>query len=234
MRSHLSRLIVAASLLLLVACSGKPAATPVVTPTAAPVVTPEPTQAPTPEPTQAPTAAPVVTPEPTQAPTPEPTQAPTPEPTPEPTQAPTPEPTATPVVTPTAAPVVTPEPTQAPSPSASAAPAAIALDCAAFEAQPSQTAQISAPAGGRYIVELCSNPSTGFSWAEPSVADLTITALSGTSDIPAASPMPGAPGAQAFAFDALAAGETTVTFQYARPFESAAPTWTLLLTVTVE
>jgi inhibitor of cysteine peptidase len=102
------------------------------------------------------------------------------------------------------------------------------LDCEALESQPNTSTEARLIVGGQLRLELCSNPSTGFGWSEPIVAVPDVLELVETSEGPAASPMPGAPGTQTFAFDALAAGATTVDLSYDQPWEGGEKAaWTL-------
>jgi predicted secreted protein len=113
------------------------------------------------------------------------------------------------------------------------APAALVITCEQFETEAAQVATIEVAAGAPFTVTLCSNPSTGYVWAEPTIADPAIVRLDGAIDAAAASPMPGAPGDRIHTFTGIAAGQTTIAFGYAGPAPSVAPEWTLELTVSV-
>jgi predicted secreted protein len=110
---------------------------------------------------------------------------------------------------------------------------ALVISCDQFASQPAQTASLEVAVDRPFTVTLCSNPSTGYAWAEPVIADPTIVKHDGAVDGAPASPMPGAPGERLFTFTGLAAGGTTITFGYAGPAPSAAPEWTVVLTVSV-
>ena len=89
--------------------------------------------------------------------------------------------------------------------------------------------------GGRIIVELESNPSTGFTW-EASALDTSVLKQLGPAEYkPAGStPMPGSGGTQILRFEAAAPGTTTLTLIYHRPFETNVPpakTYTIKVTV---
>ncbi len=88
---------------------------------------------------------------------------------------------------------------------------------------------------GKIVVELESNPSTGFTW-EASNLDTTILKQSGETEYKPASstPMPGSGGTQVLRFEAVAPGTTTLTLIYHRPFETNVPpikTFTIKVTV---
>ena len=90
--------------------------------------------------------------------------------------------------------------------------------------------------GAKLIIELDSNPSTGYTW-EISVIDERILKKSGDPEFKPASstPMPGQGGTQIFYFEAVAPGTTTLTLIYHRPFEtSVPPTKTYTIKVIVE
>jgi predicted secreted protein len=110
----------------------------------------------------------------------------------------------------------------------------LALDCSAFEALPAQAQGIELTVGGDLLVELCSNPSTGFTWSDPVVSDPSILSSTGSSAHPAESPRPGAAGTQAFAFHAEQVGGTSVRFGYSRSWEGGEKdVWSLSLDVSV-
>jgi predicted secreted protein len=111
---------------------------------------------------------------------------------------------------------------------------AVTITCDQFATQPVQTASVEVAKDVPFTVTLCSNPSTGYAWAEPAIADTAIVKHDGAVDGAPASPMPGAPGERIFTFTGIAAGETTIAFGYAGPAPSAAAEWTLELTVTVK
>jgi inhibitor of cysteine peptidase len=89
--------------------------------------------------------------------------------------------------------------------------------------------------GGRIVVELESNPSTGFTWEASNLDTSILKQLGETEYKPASStPMPGQGGAQVLRFEAVAPGTTTLTLIYQRSFETGAPpikTYTIKVTV---
>lgn len=99
-----------------------------------------------------------------------------------------------------------------------------------------QTASIDA--GSEVKVILCSNPSTGFAWDEPQIADPSVLELANRAyQAPDAASLPivGAAGGEVLTFRALAAGTTTVTITYSQPWpDGTKAAWTYLLSVTVQ
>lgn len=90
--------------------------------------------------------------------------------------------------------------------------------------------------GGRIVVELESNPTTGFTW-EASNLDTTVLKQLGEPEYKPASttPMPGSGGTQVLRFEAVAPGTTTLTLIYHRTFEpNVPPAKTYTIKVTVE
>lgn len=89
--------------------------------------------------------------------------------------------------------------------------------------------------GGRIIVELEANPTTGFTWEVSNIDTTILKQLGETEYKPASSaPMPGSGGTQVLRFEAVAPGTTTLTLIYHRIFETNVPpakTYTIKVTV---
>ncbi len=88
--------------------------------------------------------------------------------------------------------------------------------------------------GQTLVVTLASNRTTGYSWALAAGQDQSVLKLRDSQYQAPSTLMPGAGGQELWTFTTLAAGSTTLTLNYARPFEPAAPparTFTLSLTV---
>jgi|GEM_PF-515942 len=79
---------------------------------------------------------------------------------------------------------------------------------------------IDAKVGERFSIELASNPSTGFEWTA-TVAEPAVVTLNGGSYLAPDEQIPGAGGYERFSFTAAAAGTTTITVEYRRPFDPA-------------
>jgi inhibitor of cysteine peptidase len=95
---------------------------------------------------------------------------------------------------------------------------------------------VSISKGEHIRIELPANPSTGFTW-QPSGLDASMLVQVGqTAYQPSnAIPVPGSGGTQTLEFAAVAAGSTTLTLIYHRPFEtgkSPADTFTIQVSVT--
>ncbi len=110
-------------------------------------------------------------------------------------------------------------------------------------AQPSKTVQVTEAddkgsvglnVGDTLQVTLQGNPTTGYQWGVSSV-DTTILKQRGEPQYTPASPAIGSGGNVVLAFDAAAAGQTTLEMAYQRPFEeNVPPTQTFTLSVTVK
>ena len=93
------------------------------------------------------------------------------------------------------------------------------------------------PSARRRPIDLCSNPTTGYAWEAPTVADPAVAeVVSSTYEAPAAAspPVVGAAGRQVVTIKGLAAGTTTVAMKYGQPWAGGQKgAWTYQLTVTV-
>lgn len=77
--------------------------------------------------------------------------------------------------------------------------------------------------GDQLVIELESNPSTGYTWEVVQV-DPSLLAQQGKSSFQAASTgLVGAPGIQTLTFKALKAGSATLTLGYLRSWETGVP-----------
>lgn len=77
--------------------------------------------------------------------------------------------------------------------------------------------------GEEFVVELESNPSTGYDWTVTTKPDDTILGLTGDNYEPSDPAMPGAPGNRVWRYKALKAGDTKIVYSYARSFEPDVP-----------
>ena len=84
---------------------------------------------------------------------------------------------------------------------------------------------LSAKAGGMFAIGLPSNPTTGFVWRMDTPPDSSVAELLGAvyvapgSSSPGSPPIAGAGGRECWIFSAVAAGQTTMTLDYLRPFD---------------
>ncbi len=87
-------------------------------------------------------------------------------------------------------------------------------------------------------IELPSNPSTGYSWHIASNSNDVLAPVGQPQfSLGSQTPMPGAGGTETFTFKAVAAGESTLTLIYNRPWETnvtPTPNDTFTVTVTVQ
>lgn len=108
--------------------------------------------------------------------------------------------------------------------------------CDEFAEDHSITQTTEATVGDEITISLCSNPSTGFGWEDPVIGDpAVLEVVSSEYREQTASPsVVGAAGTQRITLRAAAAGASTVTLAYSRPWEGGEKgVWTYELTVTV-
>ena len=94
-------------------------------------------------------------------------------------------------------------------------------------------------AGDRLTVVLCSNPTTGFQWSkEAQISDSSVLKqevhefIGPESEPP---PPPGTPGLEAWTFQTLKKGTSTVSMEYSRPWEGGEKgEWTFTLDIVVK
>lgn len=109
-----------------------------------------------------------------------------------------------------------PSPTPAPTPTPSPNPA---IPTEIYSA----SGTISVAVNEEFVIELDSNPSTGYSWQENhDQSYITLVDKTFEQD-PGSKGMPGAGGTEHFRFKALKAGETKITMGYSRSWESKPP-----------
>jgi predicted secreted protein len=109
--------------------------------------------------------------------------------------------------------------------------------CDQFAASPTIEQARSLDVGADLTVVLCSNPSTGFSWGEPQIADPSVIRIGGRTFHESGSttlPIVGAAGADVLTVHGAAAGTTVLTIAYGQPWAGGVQDeWTYRLTVTV-
>ena len=92
---------------------------------------------------------------------------------------------------------------------------------------------VSIVVGARFTVELQENPTTGYKWARPDF-DAKLLSLESDAYVLAEGTGIGGGGSHSFLFLAKACGETTIRFEYKRPWErGVAPESRFELTVVV-
>jgi len=113
----------------------------------------------------------------------------------------------------------------------------VEVSCNDFFQQPHISKQIEVTAGGIFTVTLCSNPTTGFQWAESAeISDQTVVRQKSHEFIASENKgVVGAPGKEVWTFKALKKGTSTISIDYSRPWEGGEKGgWTFNMTVVVE
>ena len=121
--------------------------------------------------------------------------------------------------------------------SASQAAGPAGATCDQFASTPSITQSRTIEVGAELTVVLCSNPSTGFAWDEPQIADaalLEVVDRNYQAPDQATLPIIGAAGGDVLTVRGLEPGTTTLSLRYGQPWEGGAQgEWTYSLEVTV-
>ena len=122
--------------------------------------------------------------------------------------------------------------------SATQAAEPLGATCDQFSSTPSVEQSVVVTSGTDVKIELCSNPTTGFSWEDPQVRDAGVIRFVDRSyQAPGATSLPvvGAAGGEVVTLHALAAGATTVSLSYSQPWSGGTKgVWTYHLSVTVK
>lgn len=109
--------------------------------------------------------------------------------------------------------------------------------CEQFAAAPAITQSRAIEVGADLTVVLCSNPSTGFVWDVPQLADaVVLEVVDRTYHAPDRGSLPiiGAAGGEVLTVRGLEPGTTTLSLRYGQPWEGGAQSeWTYTLEVTV-
>jgi inhibitor of cysteine peptidase len=85
------------------------------------------------------------------------------------------------------------------------------------------------------VIELPSNPSTGFGWTEAEIAEASILQENENKFVEPEEQAMGTEGTQVWTFTATEKGTTTVEMEYSRPWEGGEKAeWTLEITVVVQ
>jgi len=116
--------------------------------------------------------------------------------------------------------------------------ASVEVSCDDFGALEHVSKEVVVAVGGTVTVTVCSNPTTGFQWAEAEIGDDAVLEQRDRQFIaPEAKPPlpPGSPGKEVWTFTALKKGTSTVSFEYGQLWEGGEKAgWTLDLTVVVK
>ncbi len=94
--------------------------------------------------------------------------------------------------------------------------------------------QITIADGTELVVNLASNPATGFRWTQAAIDTPSVLTQADSKYVAPETNALGAGGTQVMTFKASAKGTTTVKMDYSRPWEGGEKAeWTFALTVTV-
>ena len=112
----------------------------------------------------------------------------------------------------------------------------ITVTCDQFSKQANIVQDVSVTPGGKVVVTLCSNPTTGFQWSEKAqIGDPKVLEQKGYKFVePANTGMVGVPGNSVWTFEAMGLGTSTVYLEYSRNWqggEKAVQTFKLNVTV---
>lgn len=77
--------------------------------------------------------------------------------------------------------------------------------------------------GEKFFIVMASNRTTGFSWQIAKPINEKVVKLLGSEYFPAKSDLVGAGGKEVWTFTAVAAGQTTISLKYIRPWEKGKP-----------
>lgn len=110
------------------------------------------------------------------------------------------------------------------------------IGCEEFEAEPAAVRSVDLTAGTSLVMSLCSNPTTGFRWSEPSSSDPAVASVSGwVFEAPVTEGgMTGVAGTEHVTIAADATGAAVITASYDQPWDGGQKgAWILELTVNV-
>lgn len=118
--------------------------------------------------------------------------------------------------------------------SSAAKPVSVDVSCDDFSRQPAISREAEVPVGASLTVTLCSNPSTGFKWKPPAVADQATLQQVDHKFVGPEANLPGSASKEVWTFKALQKGKSTVSIDYSRPWAGGEKgTWKFTLTVVV-
>ena len=107
-----------------------------------------------------------------------------------------------------------------------------------FQTENHITTDIDIALSGTLEVNLYSNPTTGYQWAENAdISDTTVISQDEHNYVApqdSEEPVVGAGGKDVWTFKSLKKGQTTISMRYNRPWESDTGEWTYTLNVTVK
>ncbi len=83
--------------------------------------------------------------------------------------------------------------------------------------------RVTVSVGGRFVLALPSNPSTGYTWSVARIADPSVVTASGQRYVASRTNRIGAEGTDRLTFVAERKGTTTIELVYQRPFDPGGP-----------
>jgi len=110
----------------------------------------------------------------------------------------------------------------------------LAVTCEDFEDNPNNESEFTLEVGDKIRIELCANPSTGYSWDYEMTEDNIVMEEDHDFDEPEGDVV-GAAGVEFWTFEAMNSGNTEIIMEYTPPgAENPKDSWTLVMTVKVE
>ena len=104
-----------------------------------------------------------------------------------------------------------------------------------FAQQKNISKEIAITQGSTLIIELPSNPSTGFSWSKATISDTDVVKQDDSKYVATEGQVVGAAGQQVWTFASTGKGTSNITMQYSRPWEGREKAeWTFEITIIVK
>ena len=110
------------------------------------------------------------------------------------------------------------------------------VTCDEFTANPHITEEVEITFPGSLVINLCTNPSTGFTWEEVTIENESVIYQTERNHVSSeAVGVVGASEKEVWSFNSSSSGITTLRFEYSRPWEGGEQDeWTMELTVEVK
>lgn len=110
----------------------------------------------------------------------------------------------------------------------------LSVTCEDFEDNPNNESEFTLEVGDKIRIELCANPSTGYTWDYEMTEDNVVMEEDHDFDEPEGDVV-GATGIEFWTFEAVNSGNTEITMEYTPPGAgNTEDSWTLVMTITVE
>ena len=110
------------------------------------------------------------------------------------------------------------------------------VTCDEFTANPHITEEVEITFPGSLVINLCTNPSTGFTWEEVIIENESVIYQTERNHVSSeAVGVVGASEKEVWSFNSSSSGITTLRFEYSRPWEGGEQDeWTVELTVVIK